>query len=130
MAVMAKQSQQQDQAQASGQQAASNQILSFYISYGGLVYIFHGISAEANFKTYQPAIESALSSFAPLTDPARLNVKPKKVIVRTVKSPGTLSQVLTSFGVPQDKLKELALLNNLELNSAIPSGKLIKTIGE
>ncbi len=130
MAVLSKQSQQQDQAQSSGQQAAANQVLSFYISYGGQVYIFHGISTEADFKTYQPAIESALSSFAPLTDPAKLNVKPKKVIVRTVKNPGTLSQVLTSFGVPQDKLKELALLNNLELNSAVPAGKLIKTIGE
>ena len=127
IAVMAKQVQQD---QATGQQAAETQVLSFYISYGGLVYIFHGVSTEADFRTYQPAIESTLTSFAPLNDPAKLNVKPKKVIVRAANRPGTLSQVLTSFGAPQSQLKELALLNNLELNSDIPAGKLIKIIGE
>ena len=128
IAVLAKQVQQD---QATGQQAAAgNQVLSFYISYGGLVYIFHGVSAEADFKNYQPAIESTLTSFAPLNDPAKLNVKPKKVIVRKADRAGTLSQVLTSLGAPQSQLKELALLNNLELNSDIPAGKLIKIIGD
>jgi predicted Zn-dependent protease len=127
IAVLAKQVQQD---QATGRQTAANQVLSFYISYGGAVYIFHGVSTEADFNRYQSAIESTLTSFAPLNDPARLNVKPKKVIVRAVDRPGKLNQVLTSFGVPQTQLKELALLNNLELNADIPAGKLIKIIGE
>ena len=116
--------------QATGQQTAALQVLSFYISYGGLVYVFHGVSTEPDFKTYQPAIESTLSSFAPLNDLSKLNVKPKKVIVRKVDKPGNLSQVFASLGVPQSQMKELALLNNLELNSEIPAGKLIKIIGE
>jgi len=127
IAVLAKQVQQD---QATGQQAPALQVLSFYISYGGLVYIFHGISTEADFKAYQPEIESTLTSFAPLNDPSKLNVKPKKVIIRTVDKPGTLSQVFTSLRVPQSQQKEFALLNNLELNSNIPAGKLIKIIGE
>lgn len=126
IAVLSKQVQQD---QATGQQAA-NQVLSFYISYGGVVYVFHGVSTEQDFKSFQPEIESTLTSFAPLSDPARLNVKPKKIIVRKADQAGKLRQVLTSMGVPQKDQKELAVLNNLELNSDIPAGKLIKTIGE
>lgn len=122
-------SKQVQQDQATGREAA-NQVLSFYISYGGQVFVFHGVSAEADFRAHQPEIEATLSSFAPLNDPARLNVKPKKVFVRPAGRSGTLSQVLSSLGVQQDKMKEIALLNNLELNSEVTSGRLIKILGE
>ena len=127
IAVLANQAQKD---QAAGQTAEAVKVLSFYINYNGLVFIFHGLSTESDFKKYQPEIESTLTSFAPLTDPAKINVRPKKVIVRTVERPGTLSQVFASFGVQQNQMKELALLNNLELNSEIPAGRLIKIIGE
>jgi predicted Zn-dependent protease len=126
IAVLAKQVQQD---QATGRQSA-NQVLSFYISYGGVVYVFHGVSTQDDFKSFQPEIESTLTSFAPLTDPARINVKPKKILVRSVNRPGNVRQILTSLGVQQNQLKEIALINNLELNSEIPAGKLIKIIGE
>lgn len=118
------------QDQATGQQAAANQLLSYYISYGGNVYVFHGVSAEADFSKYQKEIESTLSSFAPLNDQSKINVKPKRIFVKPAKQAGSFSQVLASLGVPQNQFKDLALLNNLELNSNVPAGKLIKVIGE
>lgn len=126
VAVTAKQVQQD---KSTGQQSA-NQLMSYYISNAGRVYVFHGVSGENDFKNYQAEIEATLKSFAPLTDQAKINVKPKKVIVKTVKTAGTLSQVLTSFGIPQNRQQEIALLNNMELRDNIPAGKLIKTIGE
>ncbi|MGE5419479.1 MAG: M48 family metalloprotease [Chloroflexota bacterium] len=126
VAVLARQVQQD---QSTGQQL-TNQLLSYYINYGGLIYVFHGVSAEADFKTYQPSMESTLNSFAALTDPAKINVKPKKIIIKTVSQPATLSQLFTAYGIPQKQMAELALLNNLELTSNVPAGKLIKIIGE
>lgn len=123
-------SQQVQQEQATGQKQQANQVLSFYINYGGNIYVFHGVSTAADFKSYQSAIEATLSSFAPLNDPAKLNVKPKKIVVRPAVSGGSVSQVLSSMGVPQNQLKDIALLNNMELNENVPAGKLIKTIGE
>ena len=126
VAVISKQVQQD---QSTGQQQ-TNQLLSYYINYGGHVYIFHGVSGEADFMTYQPAIESTLKSFSALTDPSKINVKPKKIIIKIVDKPATLSQLFTAYGVPQKQMQELALLNNMELIATVPAGKLIKVIGE
>ncbi|HLN20885.1 MAG TPA: M48 family metalloprotease [Bacteroidales bacterium] len=113
----------------SGQQQV-NQLLSYYIEYAGKVFVFHGVSTEADFKAYQPMIESTLNSFAALTDQAKLNVKPRKIVIKTVTTPGTFAQVLTSFGVAQQQMAELSLLNNIELTANVQPGKLVKTIGQ
>jgi predicted Zn-dependent protease len=126
VAVISKQVQQDE---STGQQQ-SNQLLSYYINYNGTIYVFHGISAETDFPAYRPSIESTINSFASLTDPAKINVKPKRILVKTVTQPGTLNKVFESYGVPQKQMQELALLNNLDLTASVPSGKLIKIIGE
>lgn len=127
IAVIASQVQQD---QMSGQQGPATQVLSFYIGYGGAVYVFHGVSSVNDFSRYQREIESTLSSFAPLNDPSKINVKPKKVLVRAANRAGSFSQVLSAMGVPQSQFKEHELLNNLELNENVPAGKMIKVIGQ
>lgn len=122
-------SQQVQQDQQTGQQQA-NQVLSYFINYGGNIYVFHGVSTAQDFKTYQSAIESTLSSFAPLNDPAKLNVRPKKIVVKAAPGAGSVSQALTGLGVPQDQQKDIALLNDMELKDNISAGKLIKLIGQ
>lgn len=126
VSVAAKQVQQD---QSTGQQQV-NQLLSYYINYSGRIYVFHGVSSEADFAAYQSPIESTLRSFASLNDPAKINVKPKKILIKTVSQPAPLSQVFTAYGVHQAQMKELALLNNMELNSTVPAGRMVKIIGE
>lgn len=122
-------SQQVSQNQQTGQQQAIK-VLSYFIEYEGAVYVFHGVSADANFNSYFRIFESTMINFNRLTDPQKLNVKPKKIRVREVKQSSTLANVFRNFGVPQDQMNELALLNNLELTSQVKAGKLIKIIGE
>jgi predicted Zn-dependent protease len=43
---------------------------------------------------------------------------------------GSLADAFSYSGVPQDKYKELALLNDLELTDQVTAGKLIKIVGE
>jgi predicted Zn-dependent protease len=65
-----------------------------------------------------------------LTDPSKLNVKPKKVLVKKVQRSGTLADAFQNLGVQQAQMDEFALLNNMELNDKLQAGKLIKIIGE
>lgn len=121
-------SDQVSQDQSTGQQITTR-ILSSYIDYGGTFYVFHGVAYEADFPAYARQFESISGTFASLTDPAKLNVQPVRLRVRKVQTAGTLADVFRSFGVPQGKYEEFALLNNMELTSRIPAGTLIKITG-
>lgn len=126
LATMAKQV---SQDQTTGQQQVI-EVLSYYLTYNNIIYVFHGVSSEADFKTYFNLLESTMLSFNRLADASRLNVKPSKILVKSVQRAGTLSDVFTYYGVPQDRMAELAFLNNMELSDKVPAGKLIKIIGE
>jgi predicted Zn-dependent protease len=129
MPAVAVRTKQVTQDQSTGQQQ-TNQLLSYFINYDSRIYVFHGVSAEADFATFQSVFESTMSSFSKLTDPAKINVKPKKIIIKTVQKPGTLSEIFTLYGVQQKQMAELALLNDIELTGKVPAGTLIKIVGE
>lgn len=105
-------------------------VLSYFITYNNLVYIFHGVAADANFNGYIPTFETTMANFAPLTQPSKLNVRPKRIKIQTVRNSGTLANAFRYFNVPQNQFEELALLNNMELTDQVIQGKLIKTIGD
>ena len=71
-----------------------------------------------------------MANFDKLTDPSKLNVKPKKVIVKKAQHSGTLAEAFQALGVQQNQMNEFALLNNMELTDKLQAGKLIKIIGE
>ena len=129
MPAIITQSKQVAQDQTTGQQQ-SNLILSYFIDLNNTYYVFHGVSAEADFKTYSRTFESTMVNFSKLTDASKLNVKPKKIMVKKVQRAGTLADAFNSFGAQQKQMDELALLNNMELTDRVQAGKLIKIIGE
>ncbi|MFH0841248.1 MAG: M48 family metalloprotease, partial [Bacteroidota bacterium] len=118
---------QQDQSTGA---TSTNMILSYFIEYGGLIYVFHGVSADTDFSTYLSQFESSMKTFSTLTDAAKINVKPKRIIIKKVFRTGTVSSALAYYGIKQEQLAEVALLNNLELTAQVQDGKLIKVIGE
>jgi len=71
-----------------------------------------------------------MTNYSRLTEPAKLNVKPKRIQVVQAPAAGTLSQTFKNLKVPESQMKELALLNNIELTHQVAKGKLIKIIGE
>lgn len=122
-------SKQQAQDQSTGT-TSSNAVISYFVEYGGLIYLFHGVSSEADFANYAPAMEASMKTFAKLTDLSRINVKPKRVYVKKVQRAGTLASALSYYNMPQSMMEELALLNNIELNKPVPAGKYIKIVSE
>ena len=121
---------QPSQAQPSGQaqQAATVRIITTFIQYNGMIYMIHGVSESPNFASYEPTFSNTMRNFRVLTDPAKLNVKPEKVRIQTTYSEATLSEILRGYGTPEKRLKELAILNGMELTERVPRGTLIKTI--
>ena len=108
----------------------TNMVESCFIQYNNSVYVFHGISTEADFANYSVPMETAMKTFAQLTDASKINVKPQKLYIKKVQKAGSLADALAYFGVKQDKMAELALLNEMELTDKVQIGKLIKVVGE
>jgi predicted Zn-dependent protease len=122
-------SRQQAQDQQTGA-TSSNAVISYFIEYGGMIYVIHGVSTEADFASYAPTMEASMKTFAQLTDASRINVKPMRVHVKKAPRAGTLASTLSYYNMPQAMMAELALLNNMELNEPVPAGKYIKIVSE
>ena len=122
-------SQQVSQNQQTGAQQVIK-VMSYLIQDNNSIFVFHGVSDDVNFNSYYRIFESTMTNFSRLTEPAKLNVKPKRIKVVQVPSAGTLSQTFKALKVPENQMKELALLNNIELTHQVAKGKLIKIIGE
>ena len=122
-------SKQVSQDQSTGQQS-TNLVLTYFIQYSPYIYVFHGVSAETDFNTYFNTMETTMKTFAKLTDASKINVKPTMVLIKKVQKTGSLANAFSYYGVPQAKMEELALLNNMELTSNVQAGKLIKVIGQ
>ena len=69
-------------------------------------------------------------TFNRLTETSKINVKPRRVYVKKVQRTGTLASAFSYYGMSQDMMNELALLNDLELTDQVQAGKLIKIVSE
>ncbi|MEM7375184.1 MAG: M48 family metalloprotease [Bacteroidota bacterium] len=108
----------------------SLRIKTYLIEYGGLIYLFHGMAKYVDYSRYEGVFTQTMNSFNSLSDPAKINVKPDRIYVKSVKQTGSLLTALKSYQMPQDKHKELALINGLKLEDQVKKGSLIKILGE
>jgi len=99
---------------------------SYFIKQGNNVYVFHGYTSQQQFNSYLPAFNRTMQNFKTLTDPSKINVKPARLVVRKTRRAGTLRQALRQLGVAQDKLEEMAILNEMKLDDRVPANMLIK----
>ncbi len=120
---------QTSQDQSTGQQV-SNQLVSYFYNLDGNYFVLHGLTGSANFSKVFPTMQAAMKTFARLTEASKINVKPDLLRVKQVARTTTLQEAFRSFGVPADKYKEVAFLNNMELTDQVQTGQLIKTVGK
>ncbi|RMH98761.1 MAG: peptidase M48 [Calditrichaeota bacterium] len=109
-------------------QQGTLRVISYFIHYGGNIYVFHGLTGKLQFGNYLATFESSIRSFRRLNDPARIHVEPKRIRIRRVSRSMTLKQALKSLGVPDDQLEDLALLNGMELTDQITAGTRLKIV--
>ena len=73
-------------------------------------------------------IVSTMRSFRSLTDPARINVTPDRVRVRTVDAAGTFDVVAGRFGATPADLETDAIMNNVQRVDRVTVGALLKLV--
>ncbi|MCJ7782975.1 MAG: M48 family metalloprotease [Desulfobacterales bacterium] len=107
---------------------ADYRLMSYFIEKGKSVFVFHGLTSVERFQSYGPLFENTMRQFRELSDPRRIDVKPDRIRIRATRSSDTLENALRSLNVPNEKLKEVALLNGGNLNQIIPANTLIKVV--
>lgn len=129
IAVIAdQQAQQQEQQQQQAQQQPSIRALMYFIEYGGNIYAMLGITAANDFNTYYPVFNANITGFRPLTDQEKINRKPDRIRIKQVRQNSSLQQALLALGANKDQLKELAVLNGMQLNDKVQQGMSIKVL--
>jgi len=109
------------------QQGGEVRVLSYFIAYNGDVYRFSGLTTGGRYSEFESAFERSMRGFAELRDPARLNVEPARVNVRSADATRAFSQFVRPSELPDDMSSDdLAILNQVELQQTIERGRMLK----
>jgi predicted Zn-dependent protease len=100
----------------------------YCIQYDNNIYRFYGMATAADYNTYALTFQNTFKNFRELTDPARINVYPERISIKTVNRTGTLADALKSFGVADKRLEEHAILNGMQQKDQVTAGMLIKVV--
>ena len=98
-----------------------------FIEYGSNVYRILAYGTEATWANNQEAARRALSSFAPLTDPALLNVQPQRISLYTLDRRTTITELARQRRSPVP-VASLALINQVEENTPLEPGRVVKWV--
>jgi predicted Zn-dependent protease len=103
-------------------------IKSYFIEKEGKVYMFHGFTSPVRFDQYSPTFGRTMEQFRGLTDLKKLGVKPLRVQILSTPRTASVRTALLKFGVVENDLEKMALLNGRTLNDTIAAGTLMKVI--
>lgn len=110
------------------QQGATVRALALFIDYRDRVYSFVGYTEQSVFDQYADRFWQTMRGFAPVTDPAILNIQPARIDI--VAAPRTAPfRDFVSGNLPLDFTPaELAIMNQVELDETIQQGTLLKMV--
>src|SRR5262245_18077940 len=86
-------------------------VLSYFIQRDQRVFAFHGFTSSQLFGQFASSFEAVMTGFDQIRNQAMLAKKPLRVRVERVRQSADLATVLRSFNMPNEKLKDLAILN-------------------
>ena len=95
---------------------------------GGTVYRSLGVATEEAWPTHKQTLMQTVIGFERLTDVRKLNVKPDRVKIVSTSQRESLGNAFKGFGVADDDLESVALLNGMELEDMVDAGSRIKII--
>lgn len=104
------------------------QLMTYIIEYGGNLYKIHGVANSTDFDRFVGTFQQTMQDFRKLTDANKLNKQPTRIKVVPVKTNGTITSALQSYGMSNDQIQELLILNGMQANETVTRGMLIKTL--
>jgi predicted Zn-dependent protease len=98
-----------------------------FITQGGRNYRLMGLATAAQFASHDAPMRAWIGSFRPLTDAARINVKPDRIKIVKLAGPMTVTAFNARYPsvIPIDRV---ALLNGVAADATFPAGKLVKQV--
>jgi predicted Zn-dependent protease len=103
-------------------------VLSYFISYGNLIFTFHGLAELADFDQQVPYFNYSMRNFKVLNDPTKINKSPGRISIRRANRTASLQDLLIASKVPPDRMKEHAMINGMPLDQTVDNGTLFKLI--
>lgn len=116
--------------QRNEQQQIVLRTLSYFIQHDGNIYHIIGVAAYNNFNNYSGYFNNTMQGFRVLTDQAKINKKPQRVRLKTVRSAMSLAAAFREFNVPPNRHEEFSILNGIKLTDNVAAGTMIKVVGE
>ena len=102
-------------------------LAAYFIEYDGRVYQFLGYTYASRFADMEREIRTPATGFRTLQDPSILGIQPDRLqIIRTSRS-GALSSFVRDLP-EQFQPEDIAILNQLELNSSVDTGVKLKLV--
>ncbi|HKA60417.1 MAG TPA: M48 family metalloprotease [Gemmatimonadales bacterium] len=98
-----------------------------FVEYGSHVYRLLAYGPETSWANNQGVAQRALTSFAPLTDPAMLNVQPQQLDVFTLDRRTTIAELARQRPSPAP-VATLALINQVEENTTLEPARVVKWV--
>lgn len=99
----------------------------YFIEYGGNVYRFMGLASTNSFSSYSGTMRQSIESFARLTDQSFINRQPVRLDVVRADRSAPFSSFLSGRPTPEGLNTEgLAIMNQVQLNTNVPSGYQLK----
>jgi predicted Zn-dependent protease len=105
-------------------------VFATFLEYDGNIYRFISLSEEKNFQRFKPSFDQVIRNFKQLTDPQKLNVKPKRIRIRTTLNTTSLNSLLEQWNIDKKLWEEIAILNGIKQEDQVSSGSRIKIFGE
>ncbi len=109
-------------------QQGNIRLVSYFIQKDHRVFVFHGVSALTAAPKYESLFVTTMGGFRELTASERINVQPDRIRIRMAQTTQTLDSLLRSFGVPESRLQETALLNGKRLTEKVPAQTSLKVV--
>jgi predicted Zn-dependent protease len=110
----------------SGQQRSV--IVSNFIQQGPDVFAFHGMTSASNYSAMNELMQQPATGFTVMTDHARINRLPQRVVVATVAKTAPLEKTLLAMHIEQGLWAKIAWLNGLQPGELVNTGERIKLI--
>jgi len=89
---------------------------------------FLQVLGQARSQSPADQIFASMRSIAALTDPARINVTPDRIVIRPAPRTAPFSEIWSSIGGGAIGLEEGAILNSTRPGTSVASGTPIKTV--
>ena len=111
------------------QQQSTLHTLSYVIQYAGNLYHMMGASSSNTFSNYLSDFNFTLQSFKEIKDVSKINKKVERIVLKEITRNGTVAQTLKSFGMQDNRIEEIAILNGMKTTDNVTVGSMIKVIG-